>query len=76
MTLPVQYSRKSCYFPPLVIPTNRHGIRSIVGRARHPGVMVGMAGKDAYVGYVSVSTRWDHWLILRKATKLRPSAEF
>ncbi len=37
----------------LVAPANQpSSIRSIVGRPRHQGVMVGMGQKDSYVGLV------------------------
>jgi hypothetical protein len=47
----VPFSRKLLQYPP---PSglSSSSIRSIVGRPRHQGVMVGMGQKDSYVGYV------------------------
>ncbi|KAJ6620058.1 hypothetical protein B0H10DRAFT_1792379, partial [Mycena sp. CBHHK59/15] len=45
---PALFSRLSCYFSPEC--TINATFRSIVGRPRHEGVMVGFGNKDSYIG--------------------------
>lgn len=52
MMRPVPYSRESRRLDVSTVAPYICFRRSIVGRPRHQGVMVGMGQKDSYVGYV------------------------
>ncbi len=47
-----------CYDQTTIKPTLNHD-RSIVGRPRHQGVMVGMGQKDSYVGLVVIDISYS-----------------
>ena len=55
MMLHVPFSRLYLSCSCLAWLVHNYVIRSIVGRPRHQGVMVGMGQKDSYVGLVVLS---------------------